>query len=224
VKLLQVRKGQFVYYKNELHKVYTINPLAKKSVHMYRIKDMEQVTSKAEEITLHRPSHMDAFMFMGQWYTIREDLEPEVEGYILVTKPDPEPMSHYGLNEFEKVEQIEGRTVVTGRQNPIKRKEFVVLQEGRDPEARNIAYQDASLVSEETLAEDAKLGAELSRTQEIQPNIGDIYLNLHNGGRSMVVAVMGDDVWLGHGEKLKIEDLLDADHWTLVYVNTEFVL
>lgn len=224
MKLLQVRKGQFVYYNNELHKVYTINPLAKKSVHMYRVKDMEQVTSKAEEITLHRPRHMDAFMLMGNWYTIREDLEPEVDGYILVTKPDPKPMSHYGLNEFEKVEQIEDRTVVTARQNPIKRKEFVVLREGLEEGSRNIAYQDLSKVPEAQIAEDAKLAAKLSRTQEIQPNIGDIYLNLHNGGRSMVVAVMGDDVWLGHGEKLKIEDLLDADHWTLVYVNTEFVL
>ncbi|SIT84708.1 hypothetical protein [Edaphobacillus lindanitolerans] len=224
MKLYQVRKGQFVFYQNELYKVYSINPLARKSVHMYRVKDMEQAISKAEEITYHKPQHMDSFMFYGKRYTLREDLEPEEGGFVLVTKPDPEPMSHYGLNEFEKVEQLEGKTVMTSRQNIIKRKEFMVMSEGMDGGARDISYQDPSAVTEDQLEADKRLERKLSREQEIQPNIGDIYLNLHDGSRSMVVAVVEDDVYLGHGQKFPIKELLNSDHWTLVYVNTDFVL
>ncbi|WP_040229118.1 hypothetical protein [Bhargavaea cecembensis] len=224
MKLYQVRKGQFVFFENELYKVYSINPLARKSVHMYRVKDMEQATSRAEEITFHRPQHMDSFMFYGKRYTLREDLEPGIDDFILVTKPDPEPMSHYGLNEFEKVEQIDGRTVLTSRQNIVKRKEFILMSEGMAEGALDISYQDPSKVTEEQQLADQRLERKLSREQEIQPNIGDIYLNLHDGGRSMVVAVVDDDVYLGHGEKFKIKELLDSDNWTLVYVNTDFVL
>ncbi|MET3575978.1 hypothetical protein ACFFIY_03735 [Bhargavaea ullalensis] len=224
MKLYQVRKGQFVFYENELYKVYSINPLARKSVHMYRVKDMEQATGKADELTYHRPQHMDSFMFYGKRYTLREDREPEVDGFVLVTKPDPEPMSHYGLNEFEKVDQLEGKTVLTSRQNIIKRKEFIVMSDGMDEGARDISYQNPEIVTEDQLEADRRLERKLSREQEIQPNIGDIYLNLHDGSRSMVVAVVEDDVYLGHGEKFPIRELLNSDHWTLVYVNTDFVL
>lgn len=48
MKLFQVRKGQFVFYENELHKVYSVKPMFKKSVHMYRLKDMKQVLTTAK--------------------------------------------------------------------------------------------------------------------------------------------------------------------------------
>ena len=70
MKLLQVRKGQFVYFKNELHKVYSVKPLAKKSVLMFRVKDMEQFEAKADEVTYYKPKHLDSLMLMGTRYTL----------------------------------------------------------------------------------------------------------------------------------------------------------
>ncbi len=63
MKLFQVRKGQFVYYKNELHKVYSVKPMFKQSVHLYRLKDMQQDITSAPNIEPCRPKHHDTFIF-----------------------------------------------------------------------------------------------------------------------------------------------------------------
>ncbi|WP_142827433.1 hypothetical protein [Planococcus soli] len=217
MKLLQVRKGQFVYYQNELHKVYSVKPLAKKSVLMFRVKDMEQVASKADEVTFYKPKHMDSFLFFGARYTLREDRPAEEGGYILITRPDPDYMDHYSLNEFEKVESVEGKNVITTRQNTVKSKEFYVMVPGEEAGSNDIVYFDKFKVSAEQLEQDAQLEEVLREKNAIRPSIGDVYLNLDNTGTAMVVAIVGEEVTLGTGDRLTFHELYKADNWSYLF-------
>lgn len=221
MKLLQVRKGQFVYYQNELHKVYSVKPLAKKSVLMFRVKDMEQVVCKAEEVTFYKPKHLDSFLFFGARYTLREDRAAEEGGYILIAKPDPDYMDHYSLNEFEKVESVEGKNVITTRQNTVKSKEFYVMVSAEEPDSKDIVYMDKSKVSAEQLEQDAQLEEVLREKNAIRPSIGDVYLNLDNSGTAMVVAIVGEEVTLGTGARLTFHELYKADNWSYLYNITD---
>lgn len=217
MKLIQVRKGQFVYYNNELHKVYSVKPLAKKSILMFRVKDMAQVSCKAEEVTLYKPKHKDTFQFLGSRYTLREDMQPEEGGYILITKPDPDYMDHYALNEFEKVEAVEGKNVITTRQNTVKFREFLVMAPGEEEGSNDIAYLDKSKVPAEQLEADAKLEEEIKERDAIRPSIGDVYLNLDNTATAMIVAVEQEGVVLGNGERITFQALFKADNWSYLY-------
>jgi hypothetical protein len=217
MKLLQARKGQFVYFNNELHKIYSIKPLAKNSILMFRIKDMEQVACKAEEVSYYKPKHMDSFLFLGEKYTLYEGRPAEEGGYILIHKPDPDYMDHYALNEFEKVESVEGKDVITIRQNTVKSREFLVMVPGEVPESNDITYQDKSVVSASQLEEDALLEETLREKNALKPSIGDVYLNLDNGATAMVVAITQEEVTLGTGDRLTFHALYKADNWSYLY-------
>ncbi len=219
--LLQVRKGQFVYYKNELHKVYSVRPLSRLSVLMYRIKDMEQVTCKAEEITLYKPKHMDAFMLLGTRYTVRKDVVAEVDGYILITNPDPGHLNHYSLNEFEKVANLLDDKIHTTLHNMVKPKEYLTMVPGVDAGANEIDYFNYEIVTQEQLEADQKLVEEAEKEAAITPSVGDIYINFDNGVKAMIVAVIDDEVVLGHGERMKSSELVESDSWNLIYVTDE---
>lgn len=219
--LLQVRKGQFVYYKNELHKVYSVRPLSRLSVLMYRIKDMEQVSCKAEEIKLYRPKHLDSFMLLGSRYTARKDVEAEVDGYILITHPNPGHLDHYSLNEFEKVGQIIDGKVYSTLHNTVKPKEFLAMIPGVHEGSNQIDYLDYSLVTAEQLEADRQLEIDAEKEAAIMPSVGDIYINFDNGIKTMVVAIIDGEVVLGHGERMKSEDLVKSDSWSLIYVTDE---
>lgn len=217
MKLLQVRKGQFVYFNNELHKVYSVKPLAKKSVLMFRLKDMEQFSGKAEEVAYYKPKHMDSFIFLGTRYTLREDQPAEEGGYIFIHKPDPDYMDHYSLNEFEKVESIEGKNVITTRQNTVKFREFLTMVPGEEAGSNDIAYYDKSKVSADELEADQQLEEELRERNAIKPSIGDVYLNLDNRAVAMVVAVEQEQVTMGTGVRISFHDLYDSDSWNYLY-------
>lgn len=217
--ILQVRKGQFVYYKNQLHKVYSVRPLSRLSVMMYRIKDMVQVSCRAEEISLYRPKHLDSLMLLGSRYTLRKDVRAVVDEYILITRPDPGHLDHYGLNEFEKVGQLVDEKIYTTLLNTVKPKEFLVMVPGVQDESNGIDYLDKSLITEADLEEDRKLEEKSAEDTAIKPSVGDIYLNLDNGIKAMVVAVIEDEVILGHGERIKIADLFESDSWKIIYLN-----
>lgn len=219
--LLQVRRGQFVYYKNELHKIYSVRPLSRLSVLMYRIKDMEQVSCRAEEISLYRPKHLDSFMLLGVRYTLRKDVRAEEDGYILITNPDPGHLDHYSLNEFEKVGRLEDDKVYTTLHNTVRPKEFLVMVPGVQAESNGIDYRDQSLVSESQLEADRQLEINAEKEAAINPSVGDIYINLDNGIKAMVVAIVDDEVVLGHGERINSSDLIKSDSWTLIYVTGE---
>ena len=219
--LLQVRKGQFVYYKNQLHKVYSVRPLSRLSVLMYRIKDMVQVSCKAEEIKFYRPKNLDSLMLLGVRYTLRKDVRAVVDEYILITNPDPGHLDHYSLNEFEKVGELIDDKVYTTLLNTVKPKEFMVMVPGEQTESNGIDYLDKSLITEAELEEDRKLEAQTEEEASVNPSVGDIYINLDNGIKAMVIAVIEDEVILGHGERIKTADLFESDSWNLIYLTEE---
>ena len=53
------------------------------------------------------------------------------------------------------------------------------------------------------------------------PSVGDIYLNFDNGIKAMIVAILGDEVIIGHGERMKSIDLFNSDSWTAISVREE---
>src|SRR5690625_1356527 len=90
MKLYNVRKGQFVYYNNELHKVYSVKPFFKQSVHLIRLKDFEQILTTAKEINYYKPKHLDSFICNHERYTLHKDVKAKVGDYILVINPRPD--------------------------------------------------------------------------------------------------------------------------------------
>lgn len=215
--LLQVRKGQFVYYKNELHKVYSVRPLSKLSVLMYRIKDMVQATCKAEDLILYKPQPMDSLVLLGVRYTLRNDVEAIEDGYIIITRPNPGQMDHYSLNEFEKVESLIDGGVYTTFQNTIRKKEYLVMVPDDGDESNQIDYLDHSIVTASQLEEDIQLENEAKKLSVVKPSVGDVYINLDNGIKAMVVAIINDEVALGSGERIKSADLIESNSWNLIY-------
>ncbi|MHA6252655.1 hypothetical protein [Oceanobacillus sp. CAU 1775] len=217
MKLFQVRKGQFVFYKNELHKVYSVKPVFKQSVHMYRLKDMEQILTRASEIELYRPQHNDTFIFYGKRYTIDQYEKPEPGDYILITKPAPDLLDHYSLNEIEKVAQVEDGSVTTTKDNGVKHHEYVVLVPGRKDASQEIAYYDKNLVPEEQRIQDESISYLAENDTTLQPYVGDIYIDKRNNTKAMVVALTDTEVIFGHGVHVHIAELLDEDNFELIY-------
>lgn len=217
MKLFQVRKGQFVFYKNELHKVYSVKPMFRNSVHLYRLKDMKQILTQAREISLYRPQNNDTFIFYGKRYTIDESRVPEPGDYILITKPAPDFLDHYSLNEIEKVRNVENGNVVTTRDNGVKHHEYVVLVPGRSEASQEIAYYDKDLVPEEQRIEDESISYLAEQDDSLSPQVGDIYIDVHQNTKAMVVAVTQDEVVFGHGVRVHVAELLDENNFALVY-------
>ncbi|MBP1970643.1 hypothetical protein J2Z83_002779 [Virgibacillus natechei] len=217
MKLYQVRKGQFVFYKNELHKVYSVKPVFKKSIHLYRLKDMQQVLTRASEIELYRPQNNDTFIFYGKRYTIDKDKKPESGDYILITKPAPDFLDHYSLNEIEKVESVEDGNVVTTKDNGVKHSEYVVLVPGKTDASQEIAYLDKNLVPEAQQIEDESITYLSEKDTALRPAVSDIYIDVRNDTKAMVVAMTEDEVIFGHGVRVHVAELLDENNFQLIY-------
>src|SRR5699024_10741371 len=105
--LINVRKGQFVYYKNQIHKVYSVKPFVKHSVHLIRLSDLGQEIDKAKDITYYLPQYLDSFMVNHQRYTLDKNTRAKVGDYILVINPKPDSLQHYQLHAIELVTSIE---------------------------------------------------------------------------------------------------------------------
>lgn len=217
MKLFQVRKGQFVFYRNELHKVYSVKPMFKKSVHLYRLKDMQQILTKASEIELYRPQHNDTFIFYGKRYTIDKNSKPEPGDYILIIKPAPDFLDHYSLNEIEKVDSVEDGNVVTTRDNGVKHSEYVVMVPGRADASQEIAYFDKNLVPEEQQLQDESISYLAETDNTLKPVVGDIYIDVQQETKAMIVAMTEDEVIFGHGVRVHVAELLDENTFKLVY-------
>jgi len=215
--LFQVRKGQFVFYNNELHKVYSVKPVFKKSVHLLRLKDMKQVLTRASEIELYKPKHNDTFIISGKRYTIDENEKAEPDNYILIIKPAPDFLDHYSLNEIEKVDSVENGNVVTTRDNGVKHHEYVVLVPGQADASREIAYYDKSLVPEEQLLEDESIAYLAETDEKIKPVVGDIYHDVKNDTKAMIVAMTDEEVVFGHGLRIRIREVMDEDDYQIIY-------
>lgn len=217
MKLFQVRKGQFVFYNNELHKVYSVKPMFKKSVHLYRLKDMQQILTRASEINLYRPKHLDTFIFYGKRYTLNRDILPEAGDYILIIKPAPDLLDHYALNEIEKVDSVEDGNVVTTRDNGVKHNEYVVMVPGKAENSQDIAYFDKNLVTETQLHADESPKYLQASESQMKPVVGDIYYDVKNNVKAMIVAMTDDEVIFGHGVRIHISELMDENNFTLIY-------
>lgn len=221
MKLIQVRKGQFVYYNNELHKVYSVKAMFKKSVHLYRLKDMQQILSKASDIELYRPKDLDSFIFYGKRYTIDKNKRPEPGDYILIVKPAPDFLDHYSLNEIEKVDNVEDGNVVTTRDNGVKHNEYVLMVPGKLEGSQDIVYFDKSLVSPTQQESDEALENMPDSDNQMKPVVGDIYMDNQNETKAMIIAMTKDEVLFGHGIKVHVSALTDEEKFTLIYRSEE---
>lgn len=221
MKLFQVRKGQFVFYNNELHKVYSVTVMFKKSIHLYRLKDMQQVLTRANKIEKYQLEHRDTFIFCGERYTVDKNKIPKQGDYIVIVKPAPDLLDHYALNEIEKVDTIENGNIVTTQDNGVKHTEYVVMVPGKAEDGRDIAYFEPSVVPEAQLQVDESTSFFQKAEHQYIPVVGDIYYDAQIDMKTMVTAMSDTEVIFSHGHRLHIIDLLDKDRYTLIYSSKE---
>lgn len=213
--LLNVRKGQFVYYQNELHKVYSVYPFFKQSVHLVRLHDLEQVIVTAKEITYYKPKNLDSFIVNGKRYTLDQDVHAKIGDYILVVNPKPDSLDHHHLHAIEIVSSLEDNGVISNKSNGIKHTEYWVMVPGLLDGGQRI---DKQVQGETTLEEDLGISKESLHPDLAQPKIGDVYQKNDSEPiyQAMVVATQGCTVYLGEGLKLQAEELTDTDEWSYV--------
>lgn len=217
MKPLQVRKGQFVYYDNELHQVHSVKSMFRKSIYLNRLKDMQRYQAGASDIHVHNPKHMDTFIFSGRRYTIDRERALDKGDYILVIKPAPERLDYYGLNAIEKVEHIDRDYVETAKDNGVRHHEYVVMNPDRVKDSLDIAYFDRSLVSEDQLLADESPDLLRADDMRLNPVIGDVYLDTKTNTRAMIVAITEEEVIFGHGDHVPVEALINGGRYTLLY-------
>lgn len=212
MRLMNVRKGQFVYYNNKLHKVYTVKPFFKKSVHLVRLADLKQKMVTAKEITLYRPKHLDSFIYGGHRFTLNKDIRAKVGDYILVINPRPDSLDRHHLHAIETVSTVENGGVISNNMNGIKHNEYWVMVPEFSEGATKIDWQDPSLRDDEDMEKD------LNAAQPPLPKIGDIYQKNDTNPllQVMVVGLEGQTVYLGDGTTITVQDLIYSDEWSLV--------
>ncbi|BAQ11165.1 hypothetical protein OXB_2694 [Bacillus sp. OxB-1] len=213
--LLNVRKGQFVYYRNKLHKVYSVKPFFKKSVHLIRLEDLEQELVTAKEITLYKPKHLDSFRFNYQRYTLHKEVKAKVGDYILIINPKPDSLDHHHLHAIEIVSSIEANGVISNKSNGIKHSEYWVMVPGLEEGATIIDLADPSAVTSEE--NEAKSQEHESRPIYI-PKIGDVFQKNNSDPviQAMVVAIRGETVYLGGNMEVHVDTLTNSDAWSLI--------
>ena len=213
MKLFQVRKGQFVYFENELHKVYAVKPMYKKSVHLIRLRDLTQILSSAAEIEKYQPKERDSFIFNKKVYTLSKERKAEVDDYVLITNPDPDILDYYTLNSIEVVSSVENKGIITNDSNGIKHNEYLLMVPGRGEESNPIEYRDRPTV------DDSELFYEASNFNDLLPIIGDVYKKNDKDSELevMVVGVNDTTVFLGNSTNVSQDELMDTEKWLFQY-------
>lgn len=212
--LFQVRKGQFVYFKNELHRVYAVKPMYKKSVHLIRLRDLTQHLARAAEVDRYQPKEHDSFIFNQNVYTLNKDRKAQEGDYILITNPTPDSLDHYSLNEIEVVASVENKGIITTTSNGIRHHEYLLMVPGRTENSNPIEYQDLNNLEENSASE-----SEISHLDILLPSIGDVYRKNDNTNslEAMVVAVQGSTIFLGNGIELLEDELMNTKEWEFLY-------
>lgn len=207
MKLFQVRKGQFVYFNNELHRVYSVKPIYKQSVHLIKLKDLTQHLTNASKVERYRPKHLDSFIFNHKPYTLHKDKQAEEGDYILITNPSPDYMDHYSLNEIEIVSSVESRGVITTKSNGVKHIEYLLMVPGRDPDSHPIDYFDKDMANNDLTSNDSEQSTK--GTQGEMPNIGDVYKkqDADHDIEAMVVAINDETIFLGNNLEVSLDEL-----------------
>src|SRR5690625_3045481 len=215
MKLYNVRKGQFVYYNNLLHKVYSVKPFFKQSVHLIRLRDFKQQLATAKEIDLYKPKHLDSFIFNHQRYTLHKSVKAQVGDYILVINPSPDYLDQHHLHAIEVVATIENNGIISNKSNGIKHHEYWVMIPELLDGANIIDLQDPQLVSinEQDDEHDATL------PEDVFTKIGDVFRKNNSDIiiQTMVIAVKGNTVFLGGGLEITKNRLMNSEHWSFVY-------
>jgi hypothetical protein len=216
VKLYQVRKGQFVYYNNELHKVYGVKPMYKLSIHLIKLRDLTQHITNALSVEKYKPKELDSFNFNHKAYTLRKDRNAEAGDYILINNPMPDSLDTYSLNEIELVETADNKGVITSNSHGVKHNEYLLMVPGRAADSNPIDYKDKENGEDESLMDIGSLG---TTTSGLLPSLGDIYKKKDNDSlfEAMVVAIKEQTVYLGGGIEVTQEELLNTDQWEFQY-------
>lgn len=214
--LLNVRKGQFVYYEKKLHQVYSVKPFFKQSVHLIRLEDFEQQLVMAKEITLYRPQHMDSFIVNRKRYTLHKDIEAEIGDYILVINPQPDSLDHHHLHSMEMVSSFESNGVITNKSNGIKHNEYWIMLPGLEEGANIIDVEDPD---EDYIAKQWEEMTQVDMPIAYIPKIGDVYQRNTSTPvlQAMIVAIKADAVYLGGDIEVKIDDLAEGKEWSYVH-------
>lgn len=215
--LLNVRKGQFVYYDNKLHRVYSVKHFFKQSVHLIRLADYEQQLAMAKEINVHKPQHLDSFVYNHKRYTLDKDVHAKVGDYILVIRPRPDSLDHYHLHSIEMVSAIESNGVISNKSNGIKHNEYWVMVPKLLQGARVIDHERPDLETDFSSIPDEPIIVQIPETYT--PKIGDVFQKNDRTPiiHTMVVAIDEDSVYLGGNFKVTKEELSDVKKWS--YVN-----
>ena len=215
MKLINVRKGQFVYYKNKLHKIYSVNPFLKQSVHIARLEDFEQELVKAKEINYYRPKHLDSFICNSIRFTLDKNVRAKVGDYILVINPRPDSLDRHHLHAIELVSSIEEHGVISNKSNGIRHDEYWVMVPGILEGATKIDHQFPD--SEHNDSSDS-LSEEHSQKEAILPRIGDIFQKKDTEPmlQAMVVAIEGRTIYLGNNMKVRADDITNPELWTFI--------
>ncbi|QGQ48520.1 hypothetical protein [Metabacillus sediminilitoris] len=218
MKLYQVRKGQFVYYNNELHKIYGVKPMYKQSVHLIRLRDLTQHLTKAVSVERYKPKDLDSFVFNHKVYTLRNDRKAEAGDYILINNPMPDSLDTYSLNEIDLIETADNKGVITSNSHGIKHNEYLLMVPGRANGSTPIDYQDIEKVDEESLKDLDPQNLDL-RANEVLPSLGDVYKKKDNHAffEAMVVAIKDQTVYLGGGIEITADELMINDKWEFQY-------
>ncbi|MGX6445968.1 hypothetical protein ACWM35_22415 [Neobacillus sp. K501] len=218
MKLYQVRKGQFVYYNNELHKVYGIKPMYKLSVHLLRLRDLTQHITNAASVEKYKPKEHDSFIFNHKAYTLSGNRKAEEGDLLLIHNPMPDSLDTYSLNEIDVVETVDKQGVVTSNSHGIKHNEYLLMVPGRTPNSHPIDYQNTGDTEPENLHDNPNNDIKQMNSNQL-PSVGDIYKKIGNNEEleAMVVAIKGETVYLGSGLAVSQEELLDPDKWEYLY-------
>lgn len=216
MKLYQVRKGQFVYFNNELHKVYGVKPMYKLSVHLIKLRDLTQHITSAVSVEKYKPKEYDSFIFNHKAYTLRKDRNAVSGDYILINNPMPDSLDTYTLNEIELVETADNKGVVTSNSHGVKHNEYLLMVPGRAPGSSPIDYKDCENAEDENLTVNETLGLPNS---ELLPALGDIYKKKDTGAiyEAMVVGIKDHTVFLGGGVEITQQELLNKEKWEFLY-------
>lgn len=215
MKLYQVRKGQFVYYNNELHKVYGVKPMYKLSVHLIKLRDLTQHITNAASVEKYKPKESDSFIFNHKAYTLNKNQRAESGDYILIHNPMPDSLDTYTLNEIELVETSDNKGVITSNSHGVKHNEYLLMVPGRAADSSPIDYKDKAMDDDETLTETGILVP----NNELLPTLGDIYKKKDNDSifEAMVIGIKDQTVFLGGGVEITQEELLNTEKWEFLY-------
>ncbi|MBX9976586.1 hypothetical protein [Cytobacillus firmus] len=217
MKLYQIRKGQFVYYNNELHRIYGVKQMYKQSVHAIRLRDLTQVLTTAASVEKYRPKEHDSFVFNRNVYTLNKRNAEEGD-QILIHNPKPDPLDTYSLNEIDVVESSDKNGVTTSNSHGLKHYEYLVMEPGRADGSNPIDYHSMEHVAAENLDDSALLPVNTAGSVHL-PRVGSIYRKKDDNEllEAMVIAIKGQTIYMGGGLEVLLDELTDTEKWEVVY-------